>query len=425
MNLRRLVLREIGYRRLNFLLGVLSVTVAVACLTAALAILDKHDRRTEQIIAAKEAETREKMAAMQDDYRKLTLKMGFNVLILPKDQNLSDLYAEDYASKYMPEEYATRLAKSRVATINHILPSLQQKVKWPERERTVLLMGVRGEVYIQKKTQKPLLEPVAPGTMILGHELARSLQLKPGDKTKLMGREFTVAKVNPERGNKDDITIWINLAEAQEMLDKKGLINGILALDCTCDTVDRLGIIRKEIEKILPDTQVIEFASQALARAEARSRAAVEAEESIRREKEGRAKLRAEREALAAVLVPVVVLGSAVWIGFLALANVRDRRVEIGILRALGLRSDQILAIFLGKALVLGIVGALVGYLVGRLVGAAWRETPGAPPVEIALLDFRLLAVVVVAAPVLAALASWLPAMTAAQQDPAAVLREE
>ena len=298
MNLHRLVFREILHRKLSFSLGVISASVAVACLVAALAILQKHDARTEQIIAAKEAETRQQMAKLEDDYRKLMLKMGFNVLILPKEQNLSDLYADDFASKYMPEEYATRLAKSRVATINHVLPSLQQKVKWPERERTVLLMGVRGEVYIQSKQQKPLLEPVAPGTMILGHELARNLALKAGDQTKFMGREFTVAKVNAERGNKDDITVWISLPEAQELLGKPGLINGILALDCTCDTVDRLGRIRPEIARILPDTQVIEYASQALTRAEARQRAAAEAQASIQREKEGRDKLRARTRSL-------------------------------------------------------------------------------------------------------------------------------
>jgi ABC-type lipoprotein release transport system permease subunit len=425
VNLERLILKELYFRRVNFLLGVLSVAVAVGCLTASLAVLHKHDLRTDQLIAAKEEATREQMAALTDDYRKLMLKMGFNVMILPKDQNLSDLYADDFASKYMPEEYAARLAKSRVATINHVLPSLQQKVKWPERGRTVLLMGVRGEVYIQGKQQKPLLEAVAPGTMVLGHELGQSFSLKPGDKATLMGREFAVAKINPERGNKDDITIWINLPEAQEMLDKKGLINGILALDCTCDTVDRLGRIRTEIAAILPDTQIIEFASQALARAEARARATVEAEGSIRREKEARAKLRAEREALVGVLVPVVVLGSAVWIGFLALANVRDRRAEIGILRALGLRSCQILIIFLGKAVVVGLAGAGLGYFAGRFIGWVWREMPGKPPVEMALVDPKLLLVVLAAAPLLTALASWLPAMIAAQQDPADVLREE
>ena len=219
--------------------------------------------------------------------------------------------------------------------------------------------------------------------------------------------------------------MWISLSEAQELLGKPGLINGILALDCTCDTVNRLGRIRPEIARILPDTQVVEFASQALARAEARQRAADEARASIQREKEGRDKLRAEREALADVLVPVVVVGSGVWIGLLALANVRDRRGEIGILRALGLRSRQILLIFLGKAVATGLAGACLGYLAGRLVGILWREAPGAPPIHLALVDPRLLLVVLAAAPLLAALASWLPAISAAQQDPATVLREE
>jgi putative ABC transport system permease protein len=425
MNLYRLMFREILHRKLSFSLGVVSASMAVACLVAELAILKKHDLRTDQIIAAKEATTRQQMAKLEDDYRKVMLKMGFNVLILPKDQNLSDLYADDFASKYMPEEYATLLARSRVATINHVLPSLQQKVKWPERERTLLLMGVRGEVYIQSSRQKPLLEPVAPGTMVLGHELGRNLSLKPGDKTRFMGREFTVAKINPERGNKDDITVWISLAEAQELLGKPGLINGILALDCTCDTLNRLGHIRPEIAQILPDTQVIEYASQALTRAEARQRAAAEAQASIQREKEGRSKLRAEREALAAVLVPVVMVGSGVWIGLLALANVRDRRGEIGILRALGLRSHQILLIFLGKAAATGLAGAVAGYVAGRVIGVLWREGPGAPGIHLAFIDPWLLSLVLVAAPLLAALASWLPAISAAQQDPAVVLREE
>lgn len=425
MKLYRLVFREIIHRPLSFSLAVFSASIAVAFLVAALAILHKHDARTDQIIAAKEKATREEMAKLEDDYRKMMAKMGFNVLILPKDQNLSDLYAEDYASKYMPEEYATRLARSRVATINHVLPSLQQKIKWPESGRTVLLMGVRGEVYVHNPRQKPLLETVAPGTLILGQELARSLPLHVGDKTKVLGREFTVAKINPERGNKDDITIWLNLAEAQDLLDKRGLINGILALDCTCDTLDRLSTIRPEITRILPDTQVVEYASQAIARAEARQRAKVEAESSIQREQEGRAKLRSEREAMAALLVPVVMVGSALWIGLLALANVRERRGEIGVLRALGLRSRQILSIFLGKAVVVGLAGAGLGYLAGRVMGELWRESPGTPPIPLAFIDLKLLLLVAAATPLLAALASWLPAVGATQQDPAIVLREE
>lgn len=415
MTLARLILREIGYRRLNFALGVLAVAAAVACLVAEMTLLNRHDRRTDEIVAAREAETRARMATLEDDYRKLTIKMGFNVLILPRDQNLSDLYADDFAAKSMPEEYAARLAKSRVATINHVLPTLQQKVKWPERERTILLMGVRGEVYMQSAKQKPLLEPVPPGTMLVGQELARSLPLKAGDEAVLMGRKFTVAKVNPERGNKDDITVWINLAEAQALLGKPGQINAILALDCTCDTIDRLGKIRAEIARILPDTQIIEFSSQAIARAEARQRAAAEAVSAIEIEKAGRARLRAEKEAFAAVLVPVALLGAAVWIGLLAFGNVRERGVEIGILRSLGLGSRQVLILFLSRAVVTGFAGAALGFAGGVLV-----TLPAMPAAQLPWLPRALLA-----APLLAALASWLPALIATQQDPADILSKE
>jgi len=424
MRLYRLIFRELLYRKLNFCLGVLSASVAVACVVGQRAVLRQYDARTEQIIAAKEAETRATMAALEDDYRKLMLKLGFNVLILPKDQSLSDLYAEDFASKYMPEEYATRLARSRVVTINHVLPALQQKIQWPEHARTVLLMGVRSEVYVQSPQQKPMLEPVAPGTMILGHELAVNLQFKPGDKSKLMGREFTVAKINPARGNKDDITVWINLAEAQEMLNKRGVINGILALDCTCDTVDRLGRIRSELSQILPDTQVIEFASQALARAETRQRAAVEARNAIAREQENRARLRRQRESLAAILTPGLVLGAALWLGTLCFNNVRDRRTELGLLRALGLRTRQILAIFLSRAALIGLAGACLGYAAGLLFGALWQEPPAAPRLAALAPDPKLAIAVFLAAPFVAVLAGWLPACIAARQDPAVALKE-
>jgi putative ABC transport system permease protein len=424
MRLHTLVFREILHRRLNFCLGVLSASVAVGCVVSELAMLKLHDARTDRIIYAKEAQTQARMAMIEDDYRKLMLKLGFNVLILPKDQSLSDFYADDFASKYMPEEYATRLARSKVVTINHVLPSLEQKLQWPEQARTVLLMGVSSEVYIQSQQQKPILEPVPPGTMVLGHELSANLHLEPGAKTKLMGREFAVTKINPARGNRDDITVWINLSEAQDLLDKRGLINGILALDCTCDTADRLGRIRPEISRILPETQVIEFASQALARAEARQRAAAEARSAIAHEKDNRARLRRERESFAAVLIPVLVLGAALWLGLLCFNNVRERRAEIGLLRALGVRSHQILAIFLSRAALIGLAGACLGYAAGLIIGALWREAPGAPRLGALLPDPKVALAVLLAAPLVAVLAGWLPAWFAAQQDPAVVLKE-
>ena len=99
-------------------------------------LLRAHDIRTEQIVDAKEAATRAEMAKMEDDYRKIMKDLGFNVLILPNDQNLADLYADDFASKYMPEEYVERLAKSDIVTIQHLLRASSEGAGPGQGDRT-------------------------------------------------------------------------------------------------------------------------------------------------------------------------------------------------------------------------------------------------------------------------------------------------
>ena len=221
MTLPRLVIREIGYRKLNFALALLSVAMAVGCLVGVLTVLRGHDIRT--------AAT---MAKLEDDIRREMKQLGFNVRILPKGQNLEDLYARDYASKFMPEDYVHRLANSRIMTIRHLLPSLRQKIQWPEQNgRVVILVGVRGEVPLIHRTPKsPILHPVPPGSVVVGHLLHRGLGLKVGDTITVMGAKFKVHKLQPETGTKDDITLWVNLDEAQALLGTLLGIKPILGL---------------------------------------------------------------------------------------------------------------------------------------------------------------------------------------------------
>jgi len=451
MTIWRLVISEIRHRKINFALGVLSVMVASASFIGSVTLLRIHDFRTGQILLQKEAELAKRMAVLTDDTRKAMLKLGFNVVILPKDQNLADWYADDYASKYMPEDYVHQLVDSRIVTIRHLLPSLQQKVEWPERKRMIILMGTRGEVpELHKDPGKPLVEPVPPGTISLGYELHRSLDLKPGDKIELMGRPFVVHACYEERGNKDDITAWIYLAEAQELLDKKGLINAILALECLC-TPDSLPQIRKELAAILPGTQVIERGSQAIARAEARTKVEEEARVAIEKEKLGREHLRAVRERFASILTPVVVAACAVWVALLGFTNVRARREEIGILRTLGVSARHILLMFLSKHVLVGVLGGALGFGAGVLSAVYFSKTlegtwglwlndggqmmddgrSSVVPLLSSVVQLRagtlavLLLLCVGGAAALAVIAGWIPTVLATRQDPAEVLREE
>ncbi|MBT3385640.1 MAG: FtsX-like permease family protein [Prolixibacteraceae bacterium] len=420
MNINKLVLKEIVRRKLNFFLGLISVVFAVTTVTGALTMLKIHDLKTGEIIAQKELETSERMIILEDDYRKIMKNLGFNLLILPKDQNLNDLYADDFASKYMPESFVDSLAASPSMLIRHLLPSLQQKIEWPEKRRTIILTGVRGEVpFLHKDPKEPMMVAVPKGTMIVGYELHNSLDIKTGDELKLMGRTFKIEKCNEARGNKDDITIWIDLQEAQELLQKEEEINAILALKCHCSGSD-LASVRDEVYSVLPGTQVIEKGTSVLARAEARDRAAKEAQDAILSEKIHRNNLRKERENFASILVPLVLLTSTLWIAFLFIINVRSRKSEIGILRAVGVKEISIMKLFLYKALLIGLSGAFIGYFLGFGIGSIWGGL-----FSVSFFSVSQFALTLLFAPLLALLAAYIPATIAARQDPAEILRED
>jgi ABC-type lipoprotein release transport system permease subunit len=309
--------------------------------------------------------------------------------------------------------------------VNHLLPTIVRKLRWDEQDMTVVLMGTRGEVpVLHKDPKKPMLDAVPRGKLIAGYHVHRTRNLKVGDRVTLLGKEFEVLRLNEERGSVDDTTVWVHLTDAQEMLGMQNLINGIWALECHC-TGDRISQVRAEISSILPGTQVTERGTQALARAEARTTAKVAAEQALEREAESREQIRGQQERFAAVLVPLIVTACAVWVGFLTYGNVRQRREEIGILRAIGLRSSQVLALFLSKAVLVGLAGAVAGYLIGFVVGLSWSDLAVQRGEALRLFSPGWLLTAIGVALVLSCLASWLPAVAASRQDPAVVFQQE
>jgi len=427
MNALRLSLQEIAHRKLSFILGLLSVMIAVAVLAGAATMLSGHDLRTEQLVAQKEADTREEMTKMEDDYRRIMKAMGYNVLILHRDQSFEELQRLGHPTHYMPEDWAQQLADQNVDTLNHLLPVLQEKISWPEMKREVLLTGVRGQLAFKdspKNRRPPIMQPVEDGQIKLGAELARELGLSVGDTVTMRGRELSVSEIYARRGTQDDQTAWVSLRQAQEWMARPGQINGVLALECLCN-VEELGTIEYHVHKILPDTKVYEFSSLITARGLARQRAAEAHKRAVEQEMYYRAGLREERRALASILVPVASLGAAAWVMFLMMGNVRERRAEIGILRAIGVSGGKIQSVFLLKAVLMGLGGGLIGLVIGTVGGAWLSEVPPGTEDFLTLLNAKLLIGALIGAPILAALAGWLPARTAARQDPALVLQEE
>ncbi|QDT97862.1 ABC transporter permease [Gimesia aquarii] len=425
MSLFRLIIQEMQHRKINFLLGLASVVVAVACLIASLTLLQADEIQTTFILEQKAKDVKQAGAELEDAMRKITKGLGFNILILPANQDLNEFYLTGIVSGSMPEENVKVLAESKIVTVNHLLPMVAKKITWPEKKCDVILTGTRGEVpLLHRALKKPLQQLVPKGTMVMGYQIQKKLGLKPGDQTQLMGKNFKVTQCYPERGTADDSTVWINLEEAQELLGMQNLVNAILALECNCKAKDRVAQIRDEIGKILPGTQIIERGPPALARAEARNQAHASAVAAFKQEETNRLQMIKRHADFAAVLVPLVVLGCGAWIGFLSLENVRRRSTEIGVLRALGLRSVQVFGIFIIKAFVIGLVGALIGYFVGYGIGVTWGNLPASVNPEEVLFSGRWLLLSLVFAPILASLSSWVPALLATRVDPATILQE-
>ena len=84
---------------------------------------------------------------------------------------------------------------------------------------------------------------------------------------------------------------------------------------------------------------------------------------------------------LAGRATPLLILACAVWVGLLALLNVRERRSEIGLLRALGKGSGAIVTLFLGKAVLVGLIGGALGGALGVwLASSAGAAVAGMGP---------------------------------------------
>ena len=69
-----------------------------------------------------------------------------------------------------------------------------------------------------------------------------------------------------------------------------------------------------------------------------------------------------------------------------------------------------------------GLLGAVIGYVAGFLIGVSRSELPGASSL---LFSPVVVVTALVAAPALTLVSSWIPALIAAQQDPATVLAGE
>lgn len=118
----------------------------------------------------------------------------------------------------------------------------------------------------------------------------------------------------------------------------------------------------------------------------------------------------------------ISLLVGAVGIATIMTMAVRERTAEIGLLRALGAHKQQVLALFLGEAVVLAAIGGLMGLVTGVAGGQLLHLLLPAMPVHTSWGYVFLSETLAVA---IGLIAGVLPARHAAAMDPVTALRAE
>ena len=419
MSIWKLILAEIRVRPWSFAIATLVIAVATTAVVAGPLLLNAYARQTAQAVAQLEAETQKELAKLDKQTKRIMRDLGVNLRIVHRDTKLGGLYT-DFKAVDFPEDYVDKLAEApQIETIVHVIATLQEKITW--KGRTALLVGMRPVLTAsQKNEEKPhMVKPVEPGTVILGYELAGDV--RPGDTVDILGKSFRVASVRPQSGTLEDVQLVMDLHEAQQLVDKPGRIHQILALNCKCKG-NRISRIRKELEGVLPDTKVTEHLSRATAREKQRDAVEQSRKRQIARLQADRRRTQKATATLLNILLPLTVAFSAAIVGLLSWLNVRERRSEVGILRALGKSAPTIAWLFLGKALLVGLLGGLLGCLGAYFTADGLIRAAEAQTFAPLAWDSTLGILALLGAPLVAAMAAYLPTLSALTQDPAAIL---
>lgn len=242
---------------------------------------------------------------------------------------------------------------------------------------------------------------VGAGDVLIGTLLARDLGITPGSKLRLDGGDGRTATVTVagifELGVRDlDLRyVYLDLKQTQSLLDLPG---GVTQIDVTVQDLFTADQAARMINRVT----------------------GLKAESWIESNAQLMNALSSQR--LSTTMISFfVALSVAFGIASVLAISVTQRTREIGILRAMGARSEQVLRVFLIQGALLGFSGALFGSAIG--LGLVWVFNTFGPRLFYIPLPSTLVPVTVLAAGITGVLAAVVPAWRASRLNPVEAIR--
>jgi putative ABC transport system permease protein len=231
----------------------------------------------------------------------------------------------------------------------------------------------------------------------LGKFYAENTGLQVGDEVEMRGKTYPIVGIIGESGSEEDYGIVTSFEPAQEILRKEDKVTIIIL---TPVNVERAEDLAREIKGLYSDIQVL-----------SEKDAAREAEE-----------FTAQLSALTFAIGSIAALIAGLGIMNVMFMSVRERRKEIGTMKALGATTNEILGQVILEAVAITLIGEAIGLLIS--FGAVAGINSISPEFN-ATITMGLFINVTIFALGLAIISGVLPAREAAKLEPAVVLRYE
>ncbi|GEM_PF-260696 len=240
--------------------------------------------------------------------------------------------------------------------------------------------------------------------------------LEPGDEVMISGRRFNVSAILNSLGHREnDSSVIIDMPDYRSVTgDTDGSPYAMVIIEENHD----IDVAIADIEETLEETMVRRRGEDSPSFSVLSSQTAIEMIESV----------------LGAVQTAILSLaGIAVIVGAVGIMNtmftaVKERTREIGILKAVGAKRDQIAKLFLVEAGIVGLLGGTLGTLLGvgfvKLVEWGMRTSPDITFVVEGYFSWGLLVTVMISSFVLGSLSGYLPAKQATALKPVDALRK-
>lgn len=344
-------------------------------------------------------------SAMTDQISHRMEKYGANIIILPKSDSLNISYGGLTVGNVSWGE--KEITAGSLKNITRIKNAANIAAAGPLLIGSSRVSGkavlIAGMDFTSQKILKPWwkLSGKNPGgkELIAGKKAAVILNLKSGDTLRIGNHLMRVSGVLDETGSQDDDMLFMNLATAQSILGKAGKISmvEVAALCNACPITEMVS----QISEKLPDSDVM----------------------ALQQVVSGRINTINQMKNVSLALSAVIMAVGTFVVFVTMMGNVRERKSEIGILRAIGYRRSHIILIILLEAAFISVTGGVLGFITGySTAGIMAAAAAGGEHLMIHSGASGVFSAVFLAM-VTGIMAGFYPALAASKLDPAEALK--